>query len=50
MNGDKYVDNAGLLENIDQEREAQLRRRQNHDVNPQANYVREALKTYIYNN
>ena len=37
---DEYVDNDGLLENIvQQEREARLRRRQNHDADPQANDV-----------
>ena len=37
---DEYVDNDGLLENIiQQKREARLRRRQNHDTDPQANDV-----------
>ena len=46
----KYVDNEGLLENImQQEREARLRRRQNDDADLQANDVRDALKTFVYN-
>ena len=47
---DEYVDNDRLLENIiQQEREAWLRR-QNHDADPQANDVRDALKAFVYNN
>ena len=48
---DEYVDNDGLLGNIiQQEREARLRRRQNHDADLQANDVRDALKIFVYNN
>ena len=47
---DEYVDNDGLFENIQQETEARLRRRQNHDADPQANDVRDSLKTFVYNN
>ena len=48
---DDYDENDGLLENIiQQERETQLRRRQNHDADPQANDVRDALKIFVYNN
>ena len=47
---DKYVDNDRLLENIiQQEKEARLRRH-NHDADPQANDVRDTLKTFVYNN
>ena len=46
---DEYANNDGLLENIQQEREAWLRRRQNHNADPQANDVRDALKTFAYN-
>ena len=47
----KYVHNYGLLENIiQQEREVQIRRRWNHNADPQANDVRDALKTFVYNN
>ena len=48
---EEYVGNNGLLENIiQQQREARLRRRQNHDADPQANDVRDVLKTFVYNN
>ena len=51
MSRDEYVDKDGLLENvIQEEREVQLRRRQSHDVDPQANDIRDALKTFVYNN
>ena len=47
----QYDEDDGLLENIiQQERESRLRRRQNHDADPQANDVRDALKTFVYNN
>ena len=50
MSGDEYVHKNGLLKNIQQEKEAWFRRRENHGAAPQANDAKDELNTYVYNN